>query len=149
MIFRHKYSFGYFIFLQLFFIGCAKKPRSIIPADEIKQDIVFVKPTRLELPVVKNVSIEKIDEILLLKWAKIDEHVLNSERFLDLAFVGYNVYTFSKFVLKSPINSLPLKDCFYEDKSLKNSVNKFYLVRSIFGYKNIIFEGPSSKIVCL
>ncbi len=124
-------------------VGCGRKQRNIF----VFKDPVTVKISTLDLPMIKELCIEKVSHGIKLSWSPIN---FQEADYPAVDFCGYHVYRFTKagIIQKNPINKQILKENFYVDLYEKhNPTATGYLIRAVFMADKQIIQGPASRII--
>jgi hypothetical protein len=143
-----------FFSISLFlFFGCGRKQKNIFYFPSGKSAL---KVSKLSLPVVKGLKIQKTLQGNLLSWYDLSDqerHRFTELDKIEIEFVGFNVYRLVKsiFVPKKPVNQLLIK----ENRFLDNQIiqkefeqeSNYYLVRAVFKFQNKNIQGPASQVV--
>jgi hypothetical protein len=137
----------------IFLFGCGRKQKNIF---HFSSDKTTLKVSKLSLPAVKGLKIQKTKQGNLLFWQDLSDSEKN--RFvvddkIEIKFVGYNVYRLVKslFVPKKAVNQLLIKENqFLDDQIFQKKLEKesnSYLVRAVFKFQDKNIQGPASQIV--
>ncbi|MFA5075209.1 MAG: hypothetical protein WC436_03850 [Candidatus Babeliales bacterium] len=142
-----------FVFL-FFFTSCARKQKDIF---YFPQKEPSIKPSKLSLPYVKQIKIEKTKTGNNIFWkANLDKKALNNLEKKGYKFIGFNIYKLVResIIPKKPINKKPIKNYNYLDKSalikkIQEEVEykKCYIIKIVFFFDKKIIEGPTSQII--
>ena len=131
--------------------SCGRKQKNIFSFEpEVKNPV-----SKLDLPVVRGLTITKTSQGNLLSWLDLSFPQKNSLISLEKHFIGYDVFrlTSLNFIPKHTLNKNPLTETHLLDKPKihkKNHTQKFYyLVQPIFKFDKQIIKGLSSQIVCI